>query len=291
MHLRWPKAHSSLLSQRVCNSTTACPASLIKSHIIPAPHAGSIKILSLNRPSARNAISLQLLADLSKETKALQDEGEHGPTRVMILASESDSCFCAGADLKERATFTKEQTQIFLASLRQTLQALEDLPIPTIAAMAGPAFGGGLELALPLDFRVLATTTVLSLPETRLGIIPGAGGTYRLQRLIGLPRARDLILTGRRISGSEAYFLGIADRLVDVKEGEGARIVVLEEAVRLAREIAEGAPLAARAAKRAVREGSWEAECKAYEEVVETEDRDEALLAFGEKRKPVFKGK
>src|SRR5579862_823914 len=100
MHLRWPKAHSSLLSQRVRNSTTVSPASLIKTSIIPAPHAGSIKVLSLNRPSARNAISLQLLAELSKETKALQDEGKHGPTRVMILASESDSCFCAGADLK-----------------------------------------------------------------------------------------------------------------------------------------------------------------------------------------------
>jgi methylglutaconyl-CoA hydratase len=185
------------------------------------------------------------------------------------------------------------RTQNFLTSLRQTLQDLEDLPIPTIAAIAGPAFGGGLELALPLDFRVLASTATLALPETRLGIIPGAGGTYRLQRLIGTPRARDLILTGRRIGGPEAYFLGIADRLVEVtEEVKGkAREMVLEAAVRLAREIAEGAPLAERAAKRAIREASWEAESRAYEEVVGTEDRDEALAAFQEKRKPVFKGR
>ncbi|KAH0566378.1 hypothetical protein GP486_000236 [Trichoglossum hirsutum] len=283
-----PKTLVSLLNQNVRHSTTVPSTPLIKTTNFPAPHAGTIKVLSLNRPPARNAISLQLLAELSKETKALRDEGDRGPTRAVIIASEVDSCFCAGADLKP-----SPRTQDFLTSLRQTLQDLEDLPIPTIAAIAGAAFGGGLELALPLDFRVLASTATLALPETRLGIIPGAGGTYRLQRLIGIPRARDLILTGRRIGGPEAYFLGIADRLVEVtEEVKGkAREMVLEVALRLGREIAEGAPLAERAAKKAIREASWEAESRAYDEVVGTEDRNEALAAFREKRKPVFKGR
>ena len=148
------------------------------------------------------------------------------------------------------------------------------------------------------NFRVFSSTAVVGLPETRLGIIPGAGGTFRLPALIGLNRARDMVLTGRRVAGPEAYFLGVCDRLVEIlpedqaKEGR-ARAMVLEEAVRLAREICDGAPLAITAAKKAV-EG-WQqfgpAETEAYETVVKTRDRDEALLAFSEKRRPVFKGR
>ncbi len=138
----------------------------------------------------------------------------------------------------------------------------------------------------------------MALPETRLGIIPGAGGTYRLPGLIGLNRAGDIILTGRRVAGAEAYFLGMCDRLVEVQPDEiqvegRARAKVLEEAVRLAREICEGAPLASRAALRALdgwRSGEG-AENAAYDEVVVTEDRNEALRAFREKRKPVFSGR
>ena len=159
---------------------------------------------------------------------------------------------------------------------------------------------------------MLTSNAIVGLPETRLGIIPGAGGTHRLPALIGIPRARDLILTGRRVSAPEAYFLGIADRLVEVapegeaqareweklegKERDGAvlqaaRRAALSEAVRLAGEICEGGPVAVRAAIRAVEEPREEVENSMYERVVRTEDRDEALRAFGEKRKPVFKGR
>jgi methylglutaconyl-CoA hydratase len=159
---------------------------------------------------------------------------------------------------------------------------------------------------------VLSTNADVGLPETRLGIIPGAGGTYRLPALIGIPRARDLILTGRRVSAPEAYFLGLADRLVEVapeseeqakewgamedKEREKmildlARRSALSESVRLATEICEGGPVAVRAAIRAVEEPRETVENNMYERVVRTEDRDEALKAFGEKRKPVFKGR
>ncbi|KAI9847285.1 MAG: hypothetical protein M1837_002872 [Sclerophora amabilis] len=272
----------SLYRQILSRRSYSSPASsLIKVTNVPAPHSGSIRILSLNRPSARNAISRQLLAELSHETKALGDEGEYGATRVMILAR---ACGI--------------QTTDFLASLRGTFANISRLPIPTISAVSSLAFGGGLELALTTDLRVFASSAAVALPETRLGIIPGAGGTYRLPALIGKNRARDLILTGRRIGGPEAYFLGVCDRLVEVlaadqgKEGR-ARELVLQEAMRLAGEICEGAPKAARAAKVAV-EG-WqhgeEVENACYETVVGTRDRDEALEAFREKRKPVFKGR
>lgn len=145
--------------------------------------------------------------------------------------------------------------------------------------------------------RVFASTTTVALPETRLAIIPGAGGTYRLPALVGLSRARDMILTGRRVGAAEAYFLGLCDRLVEVTADEAqepgaARRRALDEAVRLAREICEGGPIAIKAALAAV-EGcalGEEAENAAYELVVKTRDRDEALAAFREKRKPVFKG-
>lgn len=292
--------------------------SCIKVTSVPAPHSGSIKILSLDRPSSRNALSRQLLAEMSQEVQSVHDEGESGSTRALILASESDQSFCAGADLKERATFTQEQyvpsrhnshaigivglknahrTSQFLSSLRSTFTSISKLPIPTISAISSLAFGGGLELALTTHLRVLASTAIVALPETRLAILPGGGGTYRLPALIGLPRARDLILTGRRVAGPEAYFLGIADRLVECAPEEAgtevARDKVLGAAVQVARDICEGGPVAIRQALRAV--NGWEegeaAENRAYEVVVKTQDRDEALLAFREKRKPVFKGR
>jgi len=205
------------------------------------------------------------------------------------------------------------RTQEFLTNLRTTLASLADLPIPTVSSIASVALGGGLELALATHFRVLASTAVVGLPETRLGIIPGAGGTYRLPALIGVRRARDLILTGRRVDAAEAYFLGIADRLVEVPgqeadadegidiRGEGAeggkgrmtraRELAMGESVRLAREICEGGPVAVRAALRALRWTREEMENKMYEVVVGTDDRHEALAAFAQKRRPAFKGR
>ncbi|KAF2025529.1 ClpP/crotonase [Setomelanomma holmii] len=280
---------------RCAYSTAQAPAINVTN--VPAPHSGSIRILSLNRPAARNAISRQLLAELSHQVNSIHHEGERGSTRALILASDVDSSFCAGADLKERATFTQEDTANFLTSLRGTLASIAQLPIPTISALAAPAFGGGLELALTTHMRIFASTTTVALPETRLAIIPGAGGTYRLPALIGLSRARDMILTGRRVGAPEAYFLGLCDRLVEVTQEEAgqegaARKKVLGEAVKLAREICEGGPIAIKAAIAAV-EGcalGEKAENAAYELVVKTKDRDEALVAFREKRKPVFKG-
>lgn len=187
-----------------------------------------------------------------------------------------------------------------MTNLNGTFTALASLPIPTISAISSIALGGGLELALSTHFRVLSSNAVIGLPETRLGILPGAGGTHRLPALVGLGRARDLILTGRRVAAPEAYFLGIADRLVEVvPEDERdasdvlpqARKAALAEAVRLAQEISEGGPIAIRAALEAVAWARPEKEAEMYQRVVNTEDRNEALKAFQEKRKPVFKGR
>ncbi|CAK7246376.1 MAG: hypothetical protein STHCBS139747_008006 [Sporothrix thermara] len=298
---------------------------------LPAPGSGHIRVLELNRPGARNAISRALLAALRAQVddvaqqyddsgrevaSAVAGNKDMGPTRALILASALDTCFCAGADLKERRSFTPDDTATFLGNLRGTLTALSALPIPTIAAVSSIALGGGLELALAAHMRVLSSNAVVGLPETRLGIIPGAGGTYRLPMLIGMARARDLVLTGRRVSAPEAYFLGIADRLVEVTEdpaqqdGEGgkerteddknkdraalldtSRRAALSEAVRLAEEICEGGPVAVRAALQAVQYPAEIVENKMYDRVVATEDRDEALKAFAEKRRPSFKGR
>ncbi|KAI4852080.1 ClpP/crotonase [Aureobasidium sp. EXF-8845] len=272
------------------------PTSTLKITRVPAPHAGNIRILSLNRPSARNAISKQLLSELRHQVEEISQEAEDGPTRALILASESDQAFCAGADLKERLTMSGDETKEFLTLLRDTFTRISLLRIPTISAISSVAFGGGLELALTTTFRVFGSTSTVALPETRLAIIPGAGGTFRLPALIGTARARDMILTGRRVTAAEAYFLGLCDRLVEVDGVQGdktkERELVLTQAVALARDVCEGGPVATRAALQAV--NSWgageEAENQAYERVLVTQDRIEALKAFGEKRPPIFKG-
>ncbi|KAK4898164.1 hypothetical protein LTS10_002178 [Elasticomyces elasticus] len=284
------------------NGTTVRHATSLSASIklssVPAPHSGSIAVLSLNRHRARNALSRQLLSELSGVIEGLHAEAGKGSTRALIVASESDDAFCAGADLKERLTFTPEDTQAFLKSLRTTFTRLSTLPIPTISAVSSTAFGGGLELALCTNFRVMSSTATVGLPETRLAIVPGAGGTYRLPALIGENRARDLILTGRRVSGPEAYFLGLADRLVQVSEEEQkqsgvARGLVMDQAVEMANTICEGGPVAIRAAMQAL--SNWRhgeaSENAAYDMVLPTQDRNEALKAFGEKRKPVFSGR
>jgi enoyl-CoA hydratase/carnithine racemase len=169
------------------------------------------------------------------------------------------------------------------------LERLDRFPRPVIAAINGAALGGGLELALACDLRVMAAAASLALPETTLGVIPGAGGTQRLPRLIGEARAKELILLGRRVFAAEALALGMVHRTADD---------ALAAARELARELAQGAPIAQRAALRAIDGGrdlalaqalAFEREC--YEATLASEDRREALLAFAEKRKPRFEGR
>ena len=186
----------------------------------------------------------------------------------------------------------------FLDGVRDTFSDLQNLPIPTISAVDSFALGGGLELALCTTLRVFGSSAQVGLPETRLAILPGAGGTFRLPAVIGLQRARDLILTGRRVTGAEAYFLGLCDRLIEVtpeeqQEAGKSRTKVLDAGLDLARDICSGGPIAIGAAMHAV--NGWQrgdaAMREGYDIILPTEDRMEALRAFGEKRKPVYTGR
>ena len=275
---------------------TTAPPSPITTTTFPAPHTGLIKLVLLSSPGNRNAISRALLANLQSLLAPIA-AGNDAVTRALVIASAVPGVFCAGADLKERHTMTASDVDVFLAGLRGALRTLQQLPVPTVVAISGAALGGGLELALAADLRVVSPTAVLGLPETRLGIIPGAGGTYRLPSLVGRSRALDLVLTGRRIGAAEAVAIGLASRLVPLpeeaqpgKKAEG-REETISAALNLAREMCEGAPLALAAAKRAVTAMTEEAENAAYGDVVGTRDRDEALAAFAEKRRPIFKGR
>ncbi|KAL9607223.1 MAG: hypothetical protein Q9167_007841 [Letrouitia subvulpina] len=280
----------------------------------PAPFAGHIRVIALNSPHNKNAISQELLHKLDEEIQEIDyatrnedrawQDGEKGAklgqgTRVLIIGSAVDGAFCAGADLKERVNMTVVETKSFLQRLRKTFRNIAQLGIPTISAVPSYAMGGGLELALATDFRIFCSVTKVAFPETRLGIIPGARGTVRLPQLVGHTRAADLILTGRRIGASEAFRIGLCDRLATI-EGQGGekmpvndpswRRHVMREAMNMATDICRGAPGAVCPAKRAIQGARDEAEIREYAQVLSMKDRTEALVAFRENRAPVFEG-
>lgn len=277
---------------QILGLTSTLPPTLIVSRI-EAPHIGTIKVIQLNRPKAKNAISNQLLQELSEQIEEIHNERESDRTRVLVIASAVDDVFCSGADLKERRYMGLAETQGFLKTLRRTFSRLSSLPVPSIACVSGPALGGGLELLLCCTLRVFSPRASVSLPETRLAIIPGAGGTYRLPRLVGKMHALDMILTGRRVAANEAFEMGLCSRLVAIDGIDPAdvRDSTLAAGINLAREIANGGPVAVRAALNALAGMTEEAENAAYDSVIETQDRSEALRSFGMKVEPLFVGK
>jgi enoyl-CoA hydratase len=248
--------------------------------------------VTLNRPAAANALSRALVAELTKLCGELAGEIAAGADLgAMVLTGQGDKAFSAGADLKERRTWTLDDTRVFLGEINALMDALAAFPRPTIAAINGVAFGGGLELALACDIRIAADTAEMGLTEVRLGIIPGAGGTQRLARIAGVAAAKELILTGRRIGAARARELGIVSEVVPSVELPAA-------AARWAAEISSAAPLALGAAKRAIDDGvsrsladGLKIERDRYEEVLVTDDRNEGLAAFIEKRPSVYKGR
>ncbi|KAI0508952.1 putative enoyl-CoA hydratase/isomerase family protein [Xylaria bambusicola] len=262
---------------------------------VEATHMGIIRIINLNRPKAKNALSSQMLQELSDEIKEIHTDS--GQIRALIIASAADDVFCAGADLKERKTMSRSETQAFLGTMRDVFSRLETIPMPSIACLSGLALGGGLELALCCHMRIFSSNAVVGLPETRLGIIPGAGGTYRLPKIVGSAVAHDLILTGRMMSAGEAYTRGLCTRFVAGSEDElpalsaaEKRALTLDAGIALAKEITGGGPVAIRAAVGALSYSCEAVENASYEVVLRTKDRSEALKAFAEKRSPVFTG-
>ncbi|MBO1627562.1 enoyl-CoA hydratase [Bacillus cereus] len=243
--------------------------------------------ITLNRERQANSLSLALLEELQSTLTHINEEAD---VRVVILTGAGEKAFCAGADLKERANMNEEQVRHAVGMIRSTMDMVEQLSQPVIAAINGIALGGGTELSLACDFRIAAETASLGLTETSLAIIPGAGGTQRLPRLIGIGRAKELIYTARRISANEAKEYGMVEFVVPTN-------LLEEKAIEIAERIASNGPIAVRLAKEAISNGlqvdlhtGLQMEKLAYEGVIHTKDRLEGLQAFKEKRKPMYKG-
>ncbi len=241
----------------------------------------------LNRPQRMNALNRQLVDALNETLNAL---GARDDVRVLIVSGAGDRAFCAGADLKERSGMDETQVRETVADLQKLMNAIAGFPRPVIAAINGHALGGGLELALASDIRIASTTAKMGLPETRLAIIPGAGGTQRLPRIVGLARAKEMIFTGRSVDAEEALRIGLITESV-----QGSRLMA--RAGEIAGLIAEGGPVAVEQAKLALDRGmdhdlatGLVIERDAYQRTIPTQDRVEALAAFAEKRTPRFTG-
>lgn len=199
-----------------------------------------------------------------------------------------------GADLKERASMSQEQVTTFVTNLRSLMSRIYNLPIPVIAAIDGVALGGGLELALACDMRTASKESKLGLVETKLAIIPGAGGTQRLSRIVGPSISKELIFTSKVINGEKAHQLGIVN---DVAETNSSNDAAYQKSLNIAREIIPNGPIAIRMAKMAINRGievdlntglKFEEAC--YAQVIPTKDRIEGLTAFKEKRTPKYTG-
>lgn len=255
--------------------------------LVRCEREGDLAIVTIQRPEVMNCLSFPTL---KRMRKLLFDLKSDLSIRAVLITGAGEKAFCAGADLKERRTMPAEKVPNFVRNIRRTMDDVEDLPQPTIALVNGFAFGGGTELLLACDLRVAAPHAQLGLTEVSLAIIPGAGGTQRLPRLIGKARAKDLILTARRVGAEEAERIGLVNRIAP--EGR-----LLEAGRELAQAIAANGPVAVRAAKEAIDHGSelplaegLEVEARCYERTLTTSDRLEALAAFAEKRKPAFTG-
>eukprot|EP01059_Diplonema_ambulator_P016979 TRINITY_DN28976_c0_g1_i1.p1 TRINITY_DN28976_c0_g1~~TRINITY_DN28976_c0_g1_i1.p1 ORF type:complete len:279 (+),score=66.58 TRINITY_DN28976_c0_g1_i1:52-888(+) len=248
---------------------------------------GSV-VMTLNRPSRKNAFGKQMLAQFRE---CLEECKKDHTVRSLVLMSSVKGVFSAGADLKERKEMTQDETTAFVSLLRSTFTELEHLRCPTIAVIDGAALGGGLELALSCDLRVCTNASKLGLPETSLAIIPGAGGTQRLPRAIGIPRAMEMITTADPVDGKRAAAFGLVNYSEDTHEAASDR------ALTLAARIARNGPIALENAKRAVISGTelprvegMEIEKACYGNVLTTKDRLRGLEAFAKKETPVYEG-
>ncbi|XP_037094306.1 methylglutaconyl-CoA hydratase, mitochondrial-like [Pollicipes pollicipes] len=250
-----------------------------------------IVAISMNRPAAKNAISRNMLSAMAEAVESVQFDRT---VRAVIIRSLVPGAFCAGADLKERARMKPHEVGPFVSRARGLMSQLEALPMPVIAALDGVALGGGLEMALACDLRVAAAPAKLGLVETRLAIIPGAGGTQRLPRLVGAARAKELMFTAEVLDGEQAAAIGLVEHVVPQTEAGDA---AYQRAVQLARRIVPNGPVGVRMVKRAVNMGmqtdlatALAIEEACYAQVIPTKDRVEGLTAFKEKRVPNYTG-
>jgi enoyl-CoA hydratase/carnithine racemase len=250
---------------------------------------GAVAIWTIDRPDRMNALSratIDALGALAREAQS------NDSIRAIVITGAGDKAFCAGADLKERQGMPEHQVLALLDRYRSELGGIDRSTKPVAAAINGVALGGGLELALCCDLRVAAAHATLGLPEASLGIIPGAGATQRLPRIVGEGRAKEMILLSRRLTADESLAWGLVHRITPPGRS------VVEDAIEWLAPIAEGAPIAQAAALEAIDralsvslEVGLELEKLSYIKTLVSEDRTEALAAFAEKRKARFRGR
>lgn len=245
-------------------------------------------LVSLNRPEVLNAMNTQMGIDL---LNAFDDFSANPKAQRCIIVTGAGRAFCAGGDLKQRNGMTDEQWQDQHLIFERAIRAIIDCPVPVIAAVNGPAFAGGMEMALCCDFIYAAENARFALTEVTLGIMPGAGGTQNLPRAVGVRRAKEILLTGKPFTAQDGYDWGMINRLCRPES-------LMDDVLETAATIAGNAPISTRQVKQSVNMGAgmdlrsaMMFEIEAYNRMVPTDDRREGILAFNEKRKPVYKGR
>jgi len=249
---------------------------------------GGVAVLTIDRPKSLNALDSATLDELESAFTALDRDPSVG---AIVVTGAGEKAFVAGADIRDMLAMGPVEARAHAERGQRVVGLLARTPKPVIAAINGYALGGGLELALACDIRLASENAVLGLPETSLAVIPGFGGTQRLARAVGPARAKELILTARKVPAAEAERIGLVNRVV-------SQGTLLEEAKRLAREILAQGPVAVRLAKEVVDRGievdlgtGLALEREAFALCFATSDQKEGMRAFVEKRKPAFTGR
>lgn len=257
--------------------------------LLVAPQDDHVLLVTLNRPDVLNALNTQMGLDLVDLFESIAMSP--GPLRCIVLTGTGAKGFCAGGDLKQRDGMSTEDWTAQHVIFERMARALLDCPVPMIGAVNGAAFGGGCEIACCCDFLYAADHVKFALPEVKLGIMPGAGGTQMLPRALGERRAKEYVMTGKPFTAQQAQVWGLVNEVTPLD-------ILVTKATETARLIAANAPLATRQVKQSVSRGlrmslgdGLAFEIEAYNRLVATEDRFEGVRAFNQKRKAVFKGR